>query len=146
MLPFDWHQVIARFWLTIRFPSSISILLPSTTKGKLSGSRGDACIRNSSRHESSLCGRLRIRQGRPDWKHTRLKALARVDVVDEDAAVGTAVEGDAKGLEALLSCRVPELHRDEPVVNHDLLGQEVGANRRCVTCVSDRREQGEEVK
>ena len=54
MLPFDWHQVMARFWLTTRLDSSMSILLPSTTKGKLSGSLGDAWIKNSSRHESSL--------------------------------------------------------------------------------------------
>lgn len=37
--------------LTARF--SRSSLLPITTNGKFSGSRGDACIKNSSRHESN---------------------------------------------------------------------------------------------
>jgi len=36
--------------LTVRF--SRSTLLPRTTNGKLSGSDGDACIKNSSRHPS----------------------------------------------------------------------------------------------
>lgn len=36
--------------LTARF--SISTLLPRTTNGKWSGSDGDACIKNSSRHPS----------------------------------------------------------------------------------------------
>ena len=39
----------------------------------------------------------------------RLEALGAVDVVDKDAAVGAAVEGDAEGLEAFLAGRVPEL-------------------------------------
>jgi hypothetical protein len=41
----------------------------------------------------------------------RLKALGRVDVVNEHAAVGPAVKGDAERLEALLAGRVPELRR-----------------------------------
>lgn len=41
----------------------------------------------------------------------RLEGFGRVDVVDEDAAVGAAVEGYAEGLEALLACGVPELFR-----------------------------------
>jgi hypothetical protein len=40
-----------------------------------------------------------------------LEGFGRVDVVDEDAAVGTAVEGYTEGLEALLARRVPELFR-----------------------------------
>lgn len=42
MLPFCWHHVRARFWLTIRFDSSMSILFPRTMNGKFSGSRGEA--------------------------------------------------------------------------------------------------------
>ncbi len=38
-----------------------------------------------------------------------LEGFGRVDVVDEDAAVRAAVEGDAEGLEALLAGGVPEL-------------------------------------
>jgi hypothetical protein len=43
MLPFCWHHVRARFCETMRFDSSMSILLPRTMKGKFSGSRGEAC-------------------------------------------------------------------------------------------------------
>ena len=60
MLPLDWHQVMARFWKTMRLLSSTSTLLPSTTKGKFSGSRGDAWMRNSSRHESSVSNDLTL--------------------------------------------------------------------------------------
>ena len=38
-----------------------------------------------------------------------LEGFGRVDVVDEDAAVGATVEGYAEGLEALLAGGVPEL-------------------------------------
>jgi hypothetical protein len=61
-----------------------------------------------------------------------VEALRIVDIVDEHAAVSTAVEGDAERLETLLAGRVPELrisaasllpvvsttylHRHQPVV------------------------------
>lgn len=45
----------------------------------------------------------------------RLKALGRIDVVDEHAAVGPTVEGDAERLEALLAGRIPELYLDEVI-------------------------------
>ena len=48
MLPLAWHQASDLFCETTR--ESRSILLPSTTKGKLSGSRGPAWMRNSSLH------------------------------------------------------------------------------------------------
>ena len=51
-----------------------------------------------------------------------------VDIVDEDAAVCSSVEGYAEALEAFLACCVPDLHCDEAVVDLDLLGEEVGAN------------------
>lgn len=56
-----------------------------------------------------------------------LEGLGRVDVVDEDAAVGAAVEGDAEGLEAFLTGGVPELKGDDAVVNGYFFGEEVGA-------------------
>jgi hypothetical protein len=77
------------------------------------------------------------------WRSTaaggasRLEGLGRVDVVDEDAAVCAAVEGDAEGLEALLAGRVPELHRDEPIVDHDLLGQAGGVRSKVRGGLSD---------
>jgi hypothetical protein len=40
-----------------------------------------------------------------------LERFGGVDVEDEDAAVGAAVEGDAEGLETFLACGVPELVR-----------------------------------
>ena len=39
----------------------------------------------------------------------RLETLARVDVVDQDAAIGSSVERDAQGLESLLPGGIPEL-------------------------------------
>lgn len=39
----------------------------------------------------------------------RVETLGVVDIVDENAAVGTTVESHTKRLEALLSCGVPEL-------------------------------------
>lgn len=39
----------------------------------------------------------------------RLEGLGRVDVVDEDAAVGAAIECDAERLEALLAGSIPQL-------------------------------------
>ena len=50
----------------------------------------------------------------------RLEGGGDGDVVDEDAAVGAAVEGDAQRLESLLPRRVPDLHRHQPVVHHHL--------------------------
>ena len=49
-----------------------------------------------------------------DGRRARVEVLERlgdVDVEDEDAAVGAAVEGDAQALEALLTRRVPDLRR-----------------------------------
>ena len=52
-LPLEVHQLLAFFSLTTRdAPPSTSVLFPSTTKGKLSGSFGDAWMRNSSRQFS----------------------------------------------------------------------------------------------
>ena len=57
-----------------------------------------------------------------------------VDVVDEYAAIGASVEGDAEGLEAFLAGCVPELEGYDAVVNGDFFGQEVGANGCFVGC------------
>merc|ERR1719272_2296416 len=52
-MPFlPWHQDMARFCEMAR-PSK-SILLPKTTNGKFSGSRGEAWMRNSSRQLSNV--------------------------------------------------------------------------------------------
>ena len=63
-----WHQASDRFCETTR--ESRSILLPSTTNGKLSGSRGPAWMRNSSLHLVRGLGagvrvgvRVRVRPG-----------------------------------------------------------------------------------
>ena len=52
-----------------------------------------------------------------------------VDVVDQDAAVGTSVEGYSQGLETLLPGSVPKLEGHDAVVDSDFLGQKVGADR-----------------
>mmetsp|Transcript_4362 Transcript_4362/g.6017 ORF Transcript_4362/g.6017 Transcript_4362/m.6017 type:complete len:209 (-) Transcript_4362:317-943(-) len=51
--PFDLHQLVARFTATF-LSACLSHLLPTTMKGKLSGSLGAACTKNSSRHVSKL--------------------------------------------------------------------------------------------
>ncbi len=62
----------------------------------------------------------------------RLERVRRGDVVDEDAAIGAPVEGDAERLETLLAGRVPNLHRDQTIVDQNLLGEEIRADRRLV--------------
>ena len=62
----------------------------------------------------------------------RLERVRRGNVVHQHAAVGAAVERHAERLEALLSGRVPNLHRHQPVAHRHLLREEVGADRRLV--------------
>ena len=57
-----------------------------------------------------------------------LEGLGAVDVVDQHAAVGAAVEGDAERLEAFLARGVPELEGHDAVVDRDFFGQEVRAD------------------
>jgi len=61
-----------------------------------------------------------------------LKRLERVrngDIVDQDAAVGTPVERNAKTLEALLTGRVPDLqHFKVPALPQDILSANVILN------------------
>jgi len=61
-----------------------------------------------------------------------LERLGAVDVVNEDAAVCAAVERDTEGLESLLTSSIPQLHRNQPVVDHDFFCQEVGSDSRLV--------------
>jgi hypothetical protein len=56
-----------------------------------------------------------------------IEGFGIVDVVHKHAAVCAAVEGYTEGLEAFLSCCVPELHCYEAVVDEDFFGQEVCA-------------------
>ena len=58
----------------------------------------------------------------------RLEGLGAVDVVDENAAVGASVEGDAERLESFLARSVPELEGDDAVVDGDFFGEEIGAD------------------
>ena len=62
----------------------------------------------------------------------RLKALGIVDIVHQHAAVRAAVERHAERLESLLTGRVPQLHRDQAAIDHDLARQKVRADRRLV--------------
>mmetsp|Transcript_19291 Transcript_19291/g.54011 ORF Transcript_19291/g.54011 Transcript_19291/m.54011 type:complete len:202 (-) Transcript_19291:22-627(-) len=57
-----------------------------------------------------------------------LKGLCVVDVVHEYATVCTPVERNSQGLEALLSCCVPNLHCHCLVIHLYLLGQEISPN------------------
>jgi hypothetical protein len=63
-----------------------------------------------------------------------LEGLGAVDIIDEHAAVGAPVEGDAERLEALLARGVPELQGDDAVVDGYFFGKEVGADGGFVGC------------
>lgn len=51
-----------------------------------------------------------------------VEALGVVDIVYEHAAISATVECHAERLESFLPGRVPELHRDQPVVDQDFFG------------------------
>mmetsp|Transcript_62 Transcript_62/g.103 ORF Transcript_62/g.103 Transcript_62/m.103 type:complete len:207 (-) Transcript_62:83-703(-) len=61
-----------------------------------------------------------------------VESLGIVHVIHQDAAVSSTVECYAKGLEAFLASRVPDLHGHRLVVNFDLLCQEVSTDGRLV--------------
>jgi len=56
----------------------------------------------------------------------RFETLTRVDVVDQDAAIRSSIESDTERLEPLLTGGIPQLKRDQSIVDHDLLRQEIG--------------------
>uniref|UniRef100_A0A1I8JP95 ABC transporter domain-containing protein n=1 Tax=Macrostomum lignano TaxID=282301 RepID=A0A1I8JP95_9PLAT len=104
---------------------SKSILLPTSTNGKLSGSRGLAWMRNSSRHESRVlkefgCVTSYTAGAGGDLGGRRdAGGSARGSSTGHNARhspsmtrVGAAVEGDAQRLEPLLAGRVPQLQGD----------------------------------
>ena len=59
----------------------------------------------------------------------------RCHVIDEHAAVRSAIKSDAQTLKSLLAGRIPDLHGDEAIVDHHLLGEKVSANRGFVLVV-----------
>ena len=56
-----------------------------------------------------------------------LETLARIDVVHQDATIGSSVESDPEGLETFLTGRVPEMHGDDAIVHDEFPGEKVGA-------------------
>jgi len=61
-----------------------------------------------------------------------LERLGHIYIEHQHAAVGPAIEGDAERLKPFLASRVPYLHGHEAVVDHHLLGEKVGSDRRFV--------------
>lgn len=59
----------------------------------------------------------------------RLEGLGAVDIIDKYTAICASVEGDAKGLETLLTGCVPKLKGNDTIVDCDFLSQEVRAYR-----------------
>lgn len=57
------------------------------------------------------------------------EGVGRCDVVHQHAAVRSTVKSHTQRLEALLSCRVPDLHCHQPVIHHHLLGKKI-----CTDC------------
>ena len=96
----EWHHCWARLVDTALL--SRSILLPSTTNGKLSGSRGLACMGTIS-PVSGLRFTPHLDEKLVPPTVQRFEGVGRRHVVGEDAAVGAAVESDTEGLESLLT-------------------------------------------
>jgi hypothetical protein len=56
------------------------------------------------------------------------EGLGNIDVVNQNAAIGTSVESDAQRLEAFLTSSIPNLHGNEAIIDHNILRQKVGTN------------------
>ena len=119
----EWHHCCARLVDTALL--SRSILLPSTTKGKLSGSRGLAWSDKTSQYREAAVVSSHLDEELVSPAVQRFEGVGRRHVVSENTAVSPAVESHPQGLESLLARGVPDLHGDQPVVHHHLLGQEV---------------------
>jgi hypothetical protein len=114
MLPFDWHQAIARFCVTYtRFTSSV----PHHSSHDL---RNEATylplvlldvnlIPEDDEREVFGVLRVGLDEELVPPRIEGLKGFGRVDVVDEDTAVGSTIERDTEGLEAFLTGGIPEL-------------------------------------
>lgn len=94
---------------TTRLLSSTSILLPKTTCSE--SARPSIPPRRRSTHKGKV---ERIPRRSLDQKLVPpaiqgLKALGVVDIVYQNAAVGTSIKGHAQGLESFLSGGIPEL-------------------------------------
>lgn len=104
-------------------------------------------MRNSSLHESeeSEGGQKKDDTDFREEKGRVTKVLeggGSIHIIDEDAAIGTTVEGNSEGLETLLAGSIPnlkseknmrglrivDLHGHETIINHDFFGQEISAN------------------
>lgn len=140
--------------LTTLLLSSTSILLPMTTcrhsmlASSLQRTHTISCRSTYKGKVGRIAGRgLDQKLVAPAVQS--FEALGVVDVVDEDAAVGAAVKGNAQRLEAFLAGRIPQLsqvrlfsshcrprarlllphlHGDLSIVYQDLLCRKVGAN------------------
>ena len=95
----------------------------------MSGSRGLAWSDKTSQYREAAVVSSHLDEELVSPAVQRFEGVGRRHVVGEDTTVGSAVESHAKGLEPLLAGRVPDLHGDQSVVHHDLLGQEVSPDR-----------------
>lgn len=107
--PFDWQNVKARFEDIILLFSSTSILFPSTTCHWLISPLGPIphSFPGTHKWEAFRVSRASLDEELVPPAIQCLKALRVIDVVDQNAAVSSSVECDAKRLKPFLSGSVP---------------------------------------
>ena len=112
MLPFAWHQVIARFCVTYIRSGSVSGCENNTTVKVAYLSL--AVFHVDLVPENNKGEVLRVMWARLDQKLVpptvqRLEGLQAVHIVDQHAAVCTTIESNTERLKALLTGGVPQL-------------------------------------
>jgi hypothetical protein len=115
MLPFDWHQAIARFCVTYtRFTSSVPSQDVRTPTAYLPLVLLNVnLISEDDKREIFSILRVSLDEELVPPRIEGLKGFGRVDVVDKDTAVGSTIECDTKGLEAFLTSGIPKLGASE---------------------------------
>lgn len=110
-LPMLCYGCAQHVFLTTRLLSSTSILFPRTTCSIISHRVQIKSSRSRHTYKGKVGGipRRGLDQELVSPAVQRLEALGVVDVVHQNAAVGSSVECDAQRLESLLSGSVPEL-------------------------------------
>jgi len=47
------------------------------------------------------------------------KCLCDIDIENENTTISTTIECDTQALETFLACSIPNLHRNQSLINHD---------------------------
>lgn len=65
-----------------------------------------------------------------------LECVRHCDVIDQYTAVSSSVKRHTQTLKPLLTCRVPYLHCDEPIIHHHFFCEEICSNR-CLVLIAE---------